>query len=82
LAGWGSNCLIYARGLLVVWQGNFAEFMVRKSSSFLPLLAFTRYFWVGVLVGKVTLSGEGIQTLNTYYQERLSNYEANYASSC
>jgi hypothetical protein len=35
---------------LVVWQGNFDEFMVRKSSSFLPmlplisLLAFTHHF--------------------------------------
>ncbi len=33
-------------------------------------------------VAKVTHSGEGIQTSNTYYEVRLSNYEAHYASSC
>lgn len=47
--------ILSSRGLmfLMVWQGNFAEFMVRKSSSFLallpmlfliPLLAFTHHF--------------------------------------
>jgi hypothetical protein len=34
------------------------------------------------LVAKVTHSGEGIQVENTYYKGRLSNYEANYTSSC
>ncbi|AUB35720.1 hypothetical protein COO91_01610 [Nostoc flagelliforme CCNUN1] len=33
-------------------------------------------------VAQVTHSGEGIQACNTYYEVRLSNYEANYASSC
>ncbi|WP_375511914.1 hypothetical protein [uncultured Nostoc sp.] len=33
-------------------------------------------------VAKVTHLGEGIQVYNTYYEGRLSNYEANYASSC
>jgi hypothetical protein len=44
--------ILSSRGLmfLMLWQGNFAEFMVRKLSSFLalllliPLLAFTHHF--------------------------------------
>ncbi|MCC5658448.1 hypothetical protein LC608_15915 [Nostoc sp. XA010] len=30
-----------------------AGFMVRKSSCFLPLLPFTRYFWVGQVLGVI-----------------------------
>lgn len=32
-------------------------------------------------VAKVTHLGEDIQIFNPYYEERLSNYEANFASS-
>ncbi|MDF5739902.1 MULTISPECIES: hypothetical protein [unclassified Nostoc] len=33
-------------------------------------------------MAKVTHLGEDIQVCNAYYEGRLSNYKANYASSC